>query len=143
MTLLEVLVDVVNSVNGASQLTDMVIGTVTSVSPLEITIDVSQAAIKSEIIYLTDAVIEKKLSTLSHTHTVSGSTGAGGSPSHSHGVSLTTSDALGNTVCTENGVALPYDASGITLNRGLAVGDKVLMLSVQHGQKYVVLSRLF
>ena len=31
----------------------------------------------------------------------------------------------------------------LLLNRSLAVGDKVLLLRVQSGQKYIVLSRLF
>ena len=52
------------------------------------------------------------------------------------------STELTGITCYENGQALPNDGF-ITLNRGLELGDKVLMLRVQHGQKYVVLSRVF
>lgn len=140
MTLLETLQMINGQSMHAAQLSDLLIGTVTNASPLEITTDVSQAALRREVLYLTEAVIEKKIDTLKHDHYVlhshsipNGSTGA-------TGVCL---PALEDVKCYENGRALPTDASSITLNEGLKLGDKVLLLSVQHGQKFVVLSRLF
>lgn len=49
----------------------------------------------------------------------------------------------GNIVCYEHGKALPVRDGYIILNRGLAVGDRVLMLKVSSGQRYLVLSRIF
>lgn len=55
----------------------------------------------------------------------------------------TTGSALDSIACIENGQALPVENGYIILNRALEVGDKVLMMKVQHGQKFVVLSRVF
>lgn len=51
--------------------------------------------------------------------------------------------ALGGVSCVENGKPLPVENGYIILNRGLAVGDRVLLLRVQGGQKFIVLSRVF
>lgn len=124
--------DVINQMIGdgmqAAQLTDLAMGTVVGVSPLEISINPSMAPIRAPALLLTSAVVDKSLTGLAHTHTVSeGSCGP----------------ALEQVVCYENGTPLSAGGGYITLNRGLAVGDKVLMLRAQRGQKYVVLSRLY
>lgn len=99
----------------AAQLTDLRVGTVTAAAPLEVTIDPAMPPIPGSILYLTEPVIEKRLT---------GFTGA---------------------VCTENGDPLPVNEEEkyVVLNRGLAAGDKVLLLRVQNGQKFIVLSRIF
>jgi hypothetical protein len=82
MTLLDTIQEIVfRTVNGL-QLTDMAVGEVTSADPLEVRLDVSQAALRGEVIIKVESVPD------------------------------------------------------------LVLGDKVLMLSVQHGQKYIILSRL-
>ena len=88
------------------------------------------------------------VSGLGHTHTSgSGSTGSALGGSYPTSTSLNdtyTSDSrLGEIAALENGKALPVEDGYILLNRGLAVGDKVLMLQVMGGQKFIVLSRLF
>lgn len=129
MTLLETLQGISQNAVGGMGLTDLTTGTVTGENPLEITTQTSMQVLKSQVLYLTSAVVEKKLSPLSHSHT--------------YGEGMTTQNALESVVCTENGQALPADSSGITLNRGLKTGDKVLLLRVQRGQRFVVLSRIF
>lgn len=222
MTLIEVLYQMMEQSQRASQPSDLVIGTVTAVGPLEVTVDESAPPLKSEVLLLTEPVIEKKIPVLthsheidglSHTHTVTGlghshSTGGFshthtvGGLSHSHdtaGLSHThstadgatgsaldgayssetalggdytsssalagsypsdtqlagtysTQGALGdvqsggaleNVACIENGRALPVENGYIILNRALEVGDAVLMLRVQHGQRFIILSRIF
>ena len=132
MELLDVLQQITQENNRAMQPTDLVVGTVTSVKPLEITTDNQAAPLRA-------AVVEKKVTTFAHSHNTT----------HNHIVTDATiqpdgecSTELAGITCYENGKALPNDGF-ITLNRGLAVGDTVLMLRVQHGQKYVVLSRVF
>lgn len=49
----------------------------------------------------------------------------------------------GDRTCMEHGVPVPPSEGYTILNRGLAVGDKVLLLRVMHGQRFVVLSRVF
>lgn len=205
----------------AAQLTDLKVGTVTAVGPLEITIDPAMPPIPSGILYLTEPVIEKKIPILTHahevdglnhshsvtglshqhntgglyhthtvdglghTHTISGlghthttadgTTGSALGGDFSTGSSLSSADtsdalsgsypsdtqltgtypttgaldsvesggALGNIACYENGQALPVENGYIILNRALAVGDMVLLLRVQNGQKFIVLSRIF
>ena len=51
--------------------------------------------------------------------------------------------ALGEVRCIENGAPLPVEKGYVILNRALAAGDKVLLLRVQGGQKFIVLSRIF
>lgn len=129
MELIEVLQKISQDAAGGMGLTDLTVGTVTGVSPLEITTQTSMQVLKSPVLYLTAAVVEKKLSPLSH--------------SHPYGEGMATQEALEGAVCTENGQALPADSSGITLNRGLQAGDKVLLLRVQRGQRFVILSRIY
>lgn len=112
----------------ASQPTELRIGTVTQVSPLEITINTAMAPLRGGVLYLTAAVVERKIPVLAHTH----STAQG-----------TTGSALDGVACLENGSALPVEDGYILLNRGLAAGDRVLLLRVQSGQKFLVLSRIF
>ena len=114
----------------AMQPTDLAIGTVTSASPLEITSNTAMAPLRQSVLYLTENVIEKKIPILQHNHTCPDGT---------------TSNALlqGEIICQEDGSSLPVEGGYIILNRALAVGDKVLLLKVQRGQKFVVLSRVF
>lgn len=205
----------------AAQLTDLKVGTVTAVGPLEITIDPAMPPLPAGVLLLTEPVIEKKIPVLTHSHLVSGlghshsvtglshlhNTGGLGHAhtvdglGHTHTVSglghtHTTTDgttgsalgadyptssslnsagtsdalpgsypsdtqltgtyptdsalgsvdsggALSNIVCYENGQALPVENGYIILNRALEAGDKVLLLRVQNGQKFIVLSRIF
>ena len=46
-------------------------------------------------------------------------------------------------MCWEDGKKLPVKDGFIILNRRLEEGDRVLLLRVQHGQKFIVLSRIF
>ena len=51
--------------------------------------------------------------------------------------------ALGGVQCIENGQPLPVEDGYIILNRALAAGDKVLLLRVERGARYIVLARMF
>ena len=113
MELIDALHQVVQESVKASKLTDLVTGTVVSASPLEISINPNMEPLKTQVLSLTGGVVEK---------TVSG---------------------LPDSVCMENGVQLPKSGSTVTLNRKLAAGDKVLLLRVNSGGRYLVLSRVF
>lgn len=136
MELKDVLQQIAQQSMKSAQLTDLQVGTVTAVSPLEITVDTSMAPLQSGILYLTANVVEKKIPVLQHNHTVTVQ------DTYTGGGSATCSDALDDIACTENGTALPVENGYIILNRALAVGDMVLLLRVQNGQKFVVLSRV-
>lgn len=137
MELKDVLQGMMQQSIAGSQLTDLVIGTVTAASPLEISIDTNMAPLQASVLYLTASVIEKKIPLLQHDHTVTISDTYTGGGSAACGV------ALGDIACFENGTALPVEKGYIILNRPLAPGDEVLLLRVQGGQKYIVLSRIF
>lgn len=128
MELIQALQQIMQKNMQAMQLTNLVIGTVTAESPLEITSNTSMAPLRAGVLYLTEPVIEKKIPILQHTHTTP------------DGV---TGPALESVVCQEDGKPLPVEDGYIILNRKLEVGDKVLMLRVQNGQKFIVLSRVF
>lgn len=125
------LADVINTIVarnlGSAQLTDLRVGTVTNVSPLQIRLSVQMAPLEKSVLLLTSEVVEKKIPVLSHSH------------SYSEG---TTGSALNGLACYENGKPLPVQEGYIILNPGLKVGDRVLLLKVQRGQKFIVLSRV-
>lgn len=183
----------------ASSLTDLEIGTVTGVSPLEVTVQDVRDPIPAVALRLTAAVVEKKIPVLTHSHTTAGlahlhqvsslshshrisemalggvyptevsGQDAEGTPhihqisglGHDHGNSETALDGsypteisleqdaydsderLGHIVCFEHGKELPVRDGYIILNRGLEMGDKVLMLKVLGGQNHIILSRIF
>lgn len=171
---------------GAYGLSDLALGTVTGVKPLEVTLRDSMAPLPQEVLWRTAAVVEKKIPVLEHEHITAGFrhghslSGLG----HSHGVSglehshtaaegptgsalggsfqtgqglegtystaqallpdaYTSDRRLGHIVCYEDGRPLPVEDGYIILNRGLAVGDRVLLLRVMRGQQFVILSRIF
>lgn len=129
MELIEVLHMIGQQGQQASQPTDLVIGTVSAVDPLEIQTDGQTAPLMAAVLILTAAVVEKKISILEHNHTIP----TGGN----------TGDSLTDIACLENGTALPVEDGYIILNRALAVGDKVIMLKTQRGQRYIILSRVY
>lgn len=133
MELRDVLQQMMQANQKGMQPTELCIGTVTSASPLEITINTQMAPLRSPVLYLTESVIEKKIPILQHTHVIHDTYSGGGS----------CEEALSAIACQENGKALPVENGYIILNRSLAVGDEVLLLRVQHGQKFIVLSRTF
>lgn len=186
MDLIDALHGIVESSMNAYGLADLAVGTVTGVEPLEVSIRESMAPLPQEVLWLTAAVVEKKIPVLAHehitagfrhSHTVSGlghdhgvsglshthatqdgatgealggsyQTGEGLGGSYPTGEGLTpdayTSDRrLEGIVCYEDGKPLPVEGGYIILNRGLAVGDKVLLLRVMRGQQFIILSRIF
>ena len=152
---------------GAYGLSDLAMGTVTKTGPLEVTVREAMAPLPQESLHLTAAVVEKKIPILAHehvtagfrhSHTVSGlehahsdsegGTGAALDGSYPTGEALapdayTSDQRLRSVVCYENGKPLPVENGYIILNRGLAVGDKVLLLRVMRGQRFIILSRIF
>ena len=186
MDLIDTLHGIVEGSMNAYGLADLAVGTVTSAAPLEVTIRESMAPLPHEVLWLTAAVVEKKIPVLAHehvtagfrhSHTVSGlghdhgvsglghthatqdgatgeamggsyQTGEGLGGSYPTGEGLTpdayTSDRrLEDIVCYEDGKPLPVEGGYIILNRGLAAGDKVLLLRVMRGQQFIILSRIF
>ena len=158
MNLAETLYKMMQDSMKAGQLTDFVSGTVTSENPLEITCDATMQVLKASVLILTEPVMEKKIpvlthkhyiSTLTHTHTCpTGATSPGLTGQYlgedslvSEGASTTLQQE--DIVCYENGKALPIEDGYIILNRKLEQDDKVVMLRVNAGQRFIVLSRVF
>lgn len=139
MELLDVLQQISQNNQAAMQPTELAVGTVTAVKPLEIVTDNQTAPLRQSVLYLTGAVVEKKVTSFAHSHSTTHNHTATGATIEPAGECSTELDGI---TCYENGKALPNDGF-ITLNRGLEVGDRVLLLRVQRGQKYVVLSRVF
>lgn len=148
-------------------LSDMTIGTVTSLKPLAVKIREGMADIPQDALRLTAAVIEKKIPILKHEHITAGFRHSHALPdlSHSHsgeegetGPALegamttetalnpdayTSDERLDNIICYEDGKPLPVRDGYIILNRALEAGDKVLLLRVMRGQQFIILSRVF
>lgn len=114
----------------AMQPTEMQIGTVSGVSPLEITLDTNMAPLTEAVLYLTEPVVEKKIPILEHTHNA---------PGGATDAALLQSEII----CDEHSTSLPVEGGYIIFNEALAVGQKVLLMRVQNGQKFVIVSRVF
>lgn len=126
----------------AAQLTDLRIGTVASADPLQIICNPAMPPLEAGVLYLTSAVTERKIPVLFHNHTISaGKTET--AEAHVHDIpEKETGFSLDNLSVLENGRPLPVKDGYIILNRGLEAGDKVLMLRVMRGQRYIVLSHV-
>lgn len=129
-----------NYLSGLS-LTDLAIGTVTTFSPspfnIQVTIEGTMQPIPKEAIRLSQSVIPKVLNIAPHTHQYQDYDE--GSPT-----TRTTEPAFDFITCVENGETLDGAATQqVTINRGLRVGDKVLMLRVLNGQNFIILSRVY
>lgn len=147
MELIDILQQIGQQTAEALSPAELAVGTVTAAAPLEISIDPAMDTLRAPVLYLTSAVVEKKLPILRHSHEVTGldhahSTSEGGTSTELTGT-YPTSDALEDIACIEHGEKLPVEDGFIILNRGLKEGDRVLMLQVMHGQRFVVLSRVF
>lgn len=149
--------------------TDLAVGKVVSEKPLKVKVREDMDALPEETLWLTAAVIEKKIPVLEHFHTTSGFRHGHGLPdlSHTHSGaegdtgaalegSMETETALNQDafdsdkrllereiVCYEDGKPLPVEDGYIILNRKLEEGDKVLLLRVCRGQQFIILSRIF
>lgn len=106
-------------------LTDYCAGTVVAVQPLKIKVtDRIIADEEAGQIILTEAALEKQLD-LTHLHLVKGDSEE--SNAHSHPLDLESQNSL---------------ITKITITEGLKTGDKVHLLRVDNGQRYVVLGKI-
>ena len=130
MSLSQVLYQMMQDNQSAGHPTDLRVGTVTGTDPLEVTINSQSAPLKPPVLILTEPVVEKKIPVLDHLHSTP--------------VGPTDNRLLeSQIICQEHGKPLPVEDGYIILNRKLEVGDKVLLLRVENGQRYVILSRVF
>lgn len=153
MELIEVIQQIMQNSMNAAQPCDLEVGTVVSAVPLQISINGQQAPLQAQVLYLTESVVEKKIPVLNHIHHIN-------SLSHRHSSSETAltgsyptltslvsqganGDQTQDIICYEHGKTLPVKDGYILLNRALEEGDKVLLLRVQRGQKFIILSRVF
>ncbi|OUN32273.1 hypothetical protein B5G28_14085 [Faecalibacterium sp. An77] len=158
MELYEMLQVIAQEAIKSAALTDYVTGTVTQASPLQIKIDNMMQPLQAQSLILTAAVIEKKIPVLDHQHYISTLAHLHTCPTGTTSTALTgqyiTETSLvsegfnaalqgQNVVCYENGEALPVEDGYIILNRALEEGDKVVMLRVNGGQRFIVLSRTY
>ena len=124
---------------------NVVFGTVESVSPLKINVEQKMILGKSQLVlsrnvtdFETKVTVEweSESALTTHKHSYEGTTESGGEDSHSHSYS-------GNTKTTN--LKHTHDITGkkkIIIHNGLVVGDEVILVRQQGGQKYVVIDRI-
>ena len=147
----------------ASNPASLCYGVVTSARPLKIRLDESTLEISDAAVMLTEAVVERKITIDKHNHTIGSAlanhqhsyVSASGSPATTTATGQISGETtVDNTVLsvhfsefgqdlTGNQVKSDSDKVIITMTRALEKDDKVLMLRLMGGQKFVVLSRLF
>lgn len=106
----------------ASKPMNLIFGTVVGVSPLQVSIE-SRITLGASQLFLTSAVRERTVTmTVAHTtDSASGGSGDTAYASHAHGYTGT---------------------KEFTVHNGLAVGETVILLRMQGGQKFLVLDRV-
>lgn len=130
MELKDVILQIVKQAVSAMQPTEMQIGTVTAVDPLEIKLDETMQVLKASVLYLSEPVVEKSIPILEHKHST---------PAGDTDLALLESEIL----CDEHGNSLGTQNSRIILNPALKVGDKVQLERTASGQKFIVKSRVY
>lgn len=90
-------------------------GTVTSISPLQVNVE-QRLTLSGEMLTLTSHVMDYSVEL-----DVNWQTGSGGDPGHSHPVAGT---------------------KAVTVKNGLKIGEKVVLLRMQGGQRFLILDRV-
>lgn len=129
----------------ASKPVNVYFGEVVSASPLQINVEQKMILGKAQLILSRNVTDFKTMVTVewesesaltTHKHGLSGNTGSGGEDSHTHALS-------GNTETTN--LKHTHEITGkkeITVHNALAVGDEVILIRQQEGQKYIVIDRI-
>ena len=117
MDLIDVINQIVQNNNEASKPTELIIGTVEKVNPLAVRISMDMAALPAEVLLLTDGVVERE-------------------------EDVTVSSGFASLLAGYN-ITVPADTviGKVKVQNGLAAGDKVILLRVLKGQKFIVLSK--
>ena len=125
----------------SENLADYTIGTVSSIEPLKVRLSGMNEELYGDCLYVTESVLEKTIDKVEHKHKYYDSdTGEGASGSSNRETEI----ELSNIQCYLKGEPLGYSKDNkIIINKGLEVGDKVIMLKVRHGQVYIILSKLY
>lgn len=121
---------------GSMQLADVTFGEVTKVNPLEITID-QKNILTGNYIVLTNMV---KDHTVDVTVSMETENDSYMTSSHTH-----TGDSGGKTDSGNLNTTHHHDIKGrkkITLHYGLTLGERVVLVKMQGGQRYVVIDRI-
>ena len=144
----------IDAVN-ASKPCNLTFGTVTSTSPLKINVEQKMTLTSAQLVlsrnvtdYKVNIDIDSETETgaadidLSHTHSYSGTTADGGvntSSLHTHQYSGTTKSGGGISIAHEHKFK---GTKEITIKNALVVGDEVILIRMQGGQKYIVMDRV-
>lgn len=103
---------------------------------LILTRNVTEYTVEMTVDHVTEEALEEL--DFSHNHSYSGETEKGGEPSHSHLYAGETDSASGRIAAHAHGYK---GRKTFTVHNGLKVGEKVLLIRLQGGQKYLVLDR--
>lgn len=129
----------------ASKPVNVYFGQVVSASPLQINVEQKMILGEAQLILSRNVTDFKTMTTVqwetesaltTHKHEMFGNTDSGGEDSHAHALS-------GNTESTN--LKHSHDIVGkkkITIHNALEVGDEVILIRQQEGQKYVVIDRI-
>ena len=136
-------------------LTDVSYATVVSLSPLTLEIQATQLQVSPPVVVLTENVMERKAAIIIPEQTESGTV-----PRKNIDITIpeqcvkteisgesVTIDIPSQNVSVpvpqqEISVAIPQRSFTVTVNPGLAVGDKVMALKANNGQNYIVISKV-
>ena len=161
--LLEIIKKASKEVMEASNPAGILFGTVTNVSPLEINVE-QKMTLSQEFFILTKNVIDYTVDvtmnwntntrSLNANHTHSGSADvsvnskATMSPNPENANITINNEINSNISIDQTNINLSHNHSitgtkSLTIHNGLKVGDKVILIQVQGGQRYIVLEKVY
>ena len=118
---------IIGTIN-ASKPCDIRYATISNLNPLSITLESVQLVISAPAVKMMENLKELAIDDFTHNHVY----GDGG----------TTQDALANIQCYLGGVALGKNPQGkIIIRKGIAIGDKVVVIRANGGQEYLIIGR--
>lgn len=158
--LLEVIQEIVKNTNNSLQLTDVLFGTVSSVSPLKIRVE-QKLELTEEFLVLTKNVVDYTVNiTLNDWST--DNTSLSSSHTHTGSVDVSVESEImpnDNEMSIENTVSSSLNINDATMNlehehtitgtksitvhNALTVNDKVILIQQGGGQKFVVLDKVY
>lgn len=160
MNLVKAISDVVNENLRKTDFTDYVMGTVTSTSPLKIQTSLYEPEIQGNMLMRTEGVVPKSLDLSGlidsgHNHPYGGAQGVDSGTSTSSDKDYTDvgwvnviqgpgTPITPKVTMTIDGKAYPMSSSGeVVLNEGLAEGDPVIMMRVDNGNRFLIISKVY
>ena len=136
MDIIKLLQKIIIETINAGKPCDLRYATVNSLSPLTITLEAVQLVITAPAVTMMETLKELAIDDFAHKHSYKDDNGE-------EEIDKETGEALTEIQCYLGGVGLGKNSQGkIIIRKGIAVGDKVVVIRANGGQEYLIIGRV-